>query len=57
MSWKTEARQVTQSLYGYYCNMCRELDIMIVPYHSFTFELYETIKQKAKETRRNGQGN
>jgi hypothetical protein len=45
MSWKTEAKKVTQSMYGGYCNMCYELGIKPVPYHSFNEREYNNVRE------------
>jgi len=48
MNYRREAREVTQNHYGGYCEMCRKLGIKIVPYHKFTMELYDKIKELSK---------
>jgi hypothetical protein len=39
---------IIQAHYGGYCEMCRSLEEEMVPYHAFTFELYEQIRTKFK---------
>ena len=48
MSWKKEAKEITQSHYGGYCEMCRKLEIEPVPYHNFDFDEYDKIKKQFK---------
>lgn len=48
MGWKQEAKEVKRAKYGSYCNMCRKLDIVIIPYHSFNLEIYYEIRLKLK---------
>ena len=43
-NYTREARYETQKYYGGYCNMCRELNIEPVPYHSFNMVEYERVK-------------
>ena len=35
MSWKSEAKEITQQRYGNYCNKCRENNLPILPYHLY----------------------
>lgn len=44
MTWKSEAKQVTQQYYGGYCNMCKQLNIIPVAYCIFTIEIHNEIK-------------
>ena len=48
MSWKSEAKEIKQERYGYYCTMCEKLKIKRVPYGDFNDEIYETTKKKFK---------
>jgi len=50
MNHRKEAREATQEMYGGYCNMCREMDIEIVPYHKFSsnLEIYESVNKQYK---------
>ena len=48
MTWKSEAREIKQKKYSGYCEMCKTLNIIPVPYHSFTLELYSEVKQQYK---------
>lgn len=48
MNYTKEAREITQMYYGRYCEMCRKLDIDILPYHEFTLKEYEKIKKQLK---------
>lgn len=45
MNYTKEARQVTQSHYGGYCNWCRELNIKPVPYYKFNLKEYNRVKK------------
>lgn len=55
MGWIKEAKEITQQMYGGYCNMCRELGIEPVRYDVFkdstkeynnVRETYLTFKRK-----------
>ena len=50
MSWIKEARSVRQSKCGAYCNLCRELKLIPVPFHSFDIDLYELAKKVKRAT-------
>lgn len=52
MTWIQEHKEVLQSHYGGYCIMCRELNLVPIPYHSFTMEIYDEIYRKAKSYRK-----
>jgi hypothetical protein len=45
MGWIKEAKEVTQSMYGGYCNMCRELGIEPIPYHHFDTKEYNNVRE------------
>ena len=62
MNYRKEAREVTQEMYGGYCNMCRELNIEIVPYYKFSedYSIYEDVRnifQAYKRNKRNKNNN
>ena len=44
MTWKSEAKAVTQQYYSNYCNMCKQLNIKPVLYCNFTMEIYNETK-------------
>lgn len=46
MGWIKDAREIKQQKYGYYCELCRKLNLTPVPYHSFTFDLLDKLKLK-----------
>ncbi len=48
MNYRKEAREATQKLYGGYCEMCRRLEIEILPYYKFTLEEYNRVKSLNK---------
>ena len=52
MNYTKECREIKQSYYGGYCNMCRDLGIEIKPYHSFEFEDHEEVKKLMKKKRK-----
>jgi hypothetical protein len=45
MGWVSEAKEVTQNMYGGYCNMCRELGIEPLPYHNFNPIEYNNVRE------------
>ena len=45
MGWLTETKELTRAMYGGYCNMCRELGIEPVPYHSFNTKEYNNVRE------------
>jgi hypothetical protein len=45
MGWMKEAKEITQSMYGGYCNMCKELSIEPIPYHSFNKDEYNKVRE------------
>ena len=45
---KDEAREVKQSKYGSYCQMCKKLGKEPVSYHSFCLYMLEQLKIKNK---------
>lgn len=49
MNYTKEAREVKQQYYGGYCEMCRNINMEILPYHAFTFEIYNELKKFLKE--------
>ena len=51
MTWKQESKQVLQSMYGGYCNMCKILKQPPVIYALFTQEEYNKTKQLYDTTR------
>ena len=48
MNYFKEAREISQSMYGYYCEMCRKLGITPVYYHDFKTELHDAVKLALK---------
>jgi hypothetical protein len=50
MGYIQEAKEETQSIYGHYCNLCRELLLDIKPYHKFTILDYNRVKDLKKKT-------
>jgi hypothetical protein len=49
MTYTQEAKEVTQNQYGGYCNMVREMGLLIVPYHNFNISVYTQTKTLHKE--------
>lgn len=45
MNYRKEARNVTQKLYGGYCEMCRKHDFEIIPYHKFSVKVHNELKK------------
>jgi|TARA_R110000803_G_scaffold43094_5_gene92258 hypothetical protein len=45
MGWVQEVKEVTQSMYGGYCNMCGELGIEPIPYHQFNTKEYNNVRE------------
>ena len=54
MTWKQEGKEVLQSMYGGYCNMCRVLEEEPISYSLFTVEVYNKIKEKYDKRRNIG---
>ena len=49
MNYTKEAREVTRSMYGGYCAMCKQLEIAPVYYHQFSIKEYDRVKELFKE--------
>lgn len=46
---KQEAKQVLNQKYGTYCNWCREMNLDIKPFYSFTLAEYEIVRELRKK--------
>jgi hypothetical protein len=49
MGYIQEAKEATQSIYGHYCELCRELKLEIKTYHKFTILDYNRVKELKKK--------
>lgn len=49
MNYTKEAREIKQSYYGTYCEMCRSLNIKPIQYCLLTNEKYDEVKKLFKE--------
>jgi len=45
MSWKQEAKEIKRRKYGFYCNMCKDMNIKPESYHIFDIDLYNKVKK------------
>ena len=50
MTWKTEAKYEKQKYYGYYCYLAKENNIIPIPYHEFTIEIFKELKKNYDKT-------
>jgi predicted RNase H-related nuclease YkuK (DUF458 family) len=45
MTWKAEAKEVKQKVYGAYCSLCYKYKLNPKPYHAFEIADYSKLKQ------------
>lgn len=52
-NYTSQARENMQKLYGYYCNMCKDMSIERILYTNFTQDIYNSIRKQYKEWKHN----